>query len=285
MGNLKYQLEQLPEDKSTIRLLNVTFSKYEDDWPSLMHSHFFTELFYVKDGSGEFHVDGTSFPIRKDDLVIINPDNPHTEVSSSSSPLEYFSLGVEGLRFTFANEQESMVFHCVEQKNNLLFYFTSMLHELEQKQDGYQEICKDMLDILIIQLHRITNSAFEVKVSQRPNRECEKIKRYIDSNYQDNITLDTLAQMAHLNKYYFVHTFTKCYGMSPINYLNEKRIEVSKELLASTDHCIADVAQLSGFASQSYFSQSFKKSCGVTAGVYRKMSRKMPSRTKSDANT
>ncbi len=274
MGIMKYRLEETPGNQNSVSLLSVTFSKYEGDWPSLKHSHYFTELFYVQEGSGEFLVEDVSFPIRKDDLVIINPNILHTEVSLGFPPLEYISLGVEGLSFSFCSNQEYMAFNCMEQKNDLLFYFSSMLTELEEKKTGYQEICKDMLDILTIRLQRITNSAFQVMVSQPPNRECARIKRYIDSNYQDNITLDGLAQMAHLNKYYFVHTFTKCYGMSPINYLNERRIEVSKELLASTDHCIADVARLSGFSSQSYFSQSFKKSCSMTAGAYRKLMKK-----------
>ena len=271
MGNLKYQLKQIPGSSAIVHLLYVTSSKYEGDWPSLKHSHYFTELFYVRDGSGEFVVENVSFSIKKDDLIIVNPNILHTEVSLGSPPLEYITLGVDGLSFSFSDNRDYMVFNCREQKNDLLFYFNSMLFELERKKTGYQEICKDMLDILTIRLQRLTNSPFEIMVSQRPNRECAKIKRYIDSNYQDNITLDSLAAMAHLNKYYFVHTFTKCYGLSPINYLNERRIEVSKALLASTDHCIAEIAQLSGFSSQSYFAQSFKKSSGMTAGAYRKL--------------
>ena len=271
MGNLKYQLKQIPGSSAIVHLLYVTSSKYEGDWPSLKHSHYFTELFYVRDGSGEFVVENVSFSIQKDDLIIVNPNILHTEVSLGSPPLEYITLGVDGLSFSFSDNRDYMVFNCREQKNDLLFYFNSMLFELERKETGYQEICKDMLDILTIRLQRLTNSPFEIMVSQRPNRECAKIKRYIDSNYQDNITLDSLAAMAHLNKYYFVHTFTKCYGLSPINYLNERRIEVSKALLASTDHCIAEIAQLSGFSSQSYFAQSFKKSSGMTAGAYRKL--------------
>ena len=271
MGNLKYQLKQIPGSSAIVHLLYVTSSKYEGDWPSLKHSHYFTELFYVRDGSGEFVVENVSFSIKKDDLIIVNPNILHTEVSLGSPPLEYITLGVDGLSFSFSFFRDYMVFNCREQKNDLLFYFNSMLFELERKETGYQEICKDMLDILTIRLQRLTNSPFEIMVSQRPNRECAKIKRYIDSNYQDNITLDSLAAMAHLNKYYFVHTFTKCYGLSPINYLNERRIEVSKALLASTDHCIAEIAQLSGFSSQSYFAQSFKKSSGMTAGAYRKL--------------
>ena len=71
-----------------------------------------------------------------------------------------------------------------------------------------------------------------------------------------------------------MHAFTKSYGLSPISYLNERRLEVSKELLENTDHSIAEVAQLSGFTSQSYFAQSFKKSCHMTAGDYRRKAKR-----------
>lgn len=273
MSNLKYSFDMSSETQSLIKLLYVTDASYEGDWPSFIHSHYFTELFYVKSGSGHFIIDEESFPIEKDDLIIVNPQISHTEVSDSSTPLSYITLGVEGLSFTFSDQKGYCAFNCGHQKNDLLSYFNFMLSELENKQDGYRESCCSMLNILTIQLKRITNSAFDVMISQRSNRECARIKRHIDSNYQDNLTLENLAEMAHLNKYYFAHTFTDTYGLSPINYLNERRLQVSKELLENTDHSIAEIAHLSGFASQSYFSQCFRKNCQMTAGEYRKMVR------------
>ena len=124
-----------------------------------------------------------------------------------------------------------------------------------------------------MQLSRQTDSAFEIAPIRNTNRECSRIKRYIDSNYQDDITLDSLAKMAHLNKYYFVHAFTKFYGQSPMNYLTMRRIQTSQDLLTSTDYSISEIAQLSGFSSPSYFSQCFRKSCGMTAAAYRKQKR------------
>ena len=43
-----------------------------------------------------------------------------------------------------------------------------------------------------------------------------EIKRYLDNNYREDISLDTLAEVAHINKYYLAHTFQKAYGISPI---------------------------------------------------------------------
>ena len=110
--------------------------------------------------------------------------------------------------------------------------------------------------ILTLQLKRLTDSAFEVISSQHPSRACAAVKRYLDSSYSESITLDDLAVFSHLNKYYLSHEFTKYYGISPISYLNRKRIEVCKELLENSDYGISDIAHQAGFSSQSYLSRA-----------------------------
>lgn len=274
MGMLRYQMSDNIQKNIDARLLYVTLSKYEGDWASIKHSHYFTELFYVKHGGGKFVVEDATFPIAKDDLVIINPNVEHTEVSLVDTPLEYVILGVEGLSFSFDDSKEYYITNCHHNKKDLMYYFNTMLSEMENKETNYEMVCQNLLEILIVNLIRQTDCAFEVVSSQRSSKECSHVKRYIDFNFKDDITLDSLAEMVHLNKYYFAHAFTRYYGLSPMNYLIEKRIQASKELLQSTDHSIADIAQLSGFSSQSYFAQSFKKKCGMTAQNYRRMMRR-----------
>ena len=102
------------------------------------------------------------------------------------------------------------------------------------------------------------------------SKECAAAKRFLDANYAQNITLDTLVDVTHMNKYYLVHSFTKYTGLSPINYLIQKRVQASMDLLCNTNHSIAQIASSTGFASQSYFSQIFKKAVGLSPNQYRK---------------
>lgn len=146
----------------------------------------------------------------------------------------------------------------------------SLLEEMENKRPHYELVCQDLLNMLIVKLIRRTNFSFEFVPSVKSSRECIKLKQYMEANYNQNITLDTLAHVSHLNKYYMVHAFTRQFGCSPMNYLIEVRIKASKELLASTDYSITEVAQSSGFSSQSYFAQCFLKHCHMTASAYRK---------------
>lgn len=265
-----------PEDTDSqdVTLLNASSSRYEGDWPSIPHSHAFTELFYVRDGRGEFLLEDKIYPISKDDLIIVNPHINHTEISKGTPPLSYFTVGVEGVCFSFNDQKEYRIFNCRKKEADLLFYFNSLFQELDKQSEGYEKICNYLLHILILQLQRITDSPFELITAQHPSKECAYIKRYLDSNYSENITLDHLSALSHLNKYYLSHEFTKYYGISPMNYLSRKRIDVCKELLENTDYGISDIAHLVGFSSQSYLSQSFRKSCGMTAGTYRKLKKK-----------
>lgn len=100
MGNTRHRIEDgRISSFGESKLLYVTTSKYEGDWQSILHSHPFSELFYVVNGSGFFIAEDEGFPVSKNDMVIINPHVQHTEKSGSESPLEYIVLGINGLSF------------------------------------------------------------------------------------------------------------------------------------------------------------------------------------------
>ena len=111
MGNIRHSFNTSNQETTfsqmPYRLLYSSYSKYEQDWESYPHTHYFSELFYVLNGCGSFIVEEESFPIRKQNLIIINPSIRHTEVSDKNSPLEYIVLGVEGLNFLIYNDKES----------------------------------------------------------------------------------------------------------------------------------------------------------------------------------
>ena len=74
-----------------------------------------------------------------------------------------------------------------------------------------------------------------------------------------------------------MHTFSREFGISPINYLISRRIAESKHLLGETDHSLSQIAHMLGFSSPSYFSQSFRKLEGISPMEYRKQSKQQRS--------
>lgn len=276
MSSESINLEKKDKEKVDFSLRYISMSKYEGDWQSLPHTHHFTELFYVISGKGVFLVEDELIPVKPNDLIIINPHIEHTEKTMTNDPMEYIVFGVEGLAFSSTDQREDFsknysYFSYTSAKNHLIDFANLMMKEFRERKPGFDVICHDILEVLLVFISReqhlsiISDSAFKI------SKECALAKRYIDSNYSKNITLDTLASVTHINKYYLAHSFANCLGQSPISYLTDKRLQAAMELLINTNHSIAQVASSTGFSSQSYFSQTFKKEVGMTPQQYRKL--------------
>ncbi len=286
MGNTRHRIENVSVSVfESARLLYVSTSKYEGDWQSILHAHPFSELFYVVSGSGVFVTEEIEFPVGKNDMVIINPNVQHTEKSESASPLEYIVLGIDGLSFSFdklTSAQDGISMHVASgtvykynmQNSYIYAYLNIMLEEITHRDSNYEIVCQNLLEVLLTCMLRNDNLSIVQNKSTILSRECAQIKTYLDSNYSENITLDTLADSTHMNKYYMVHAFTKYTGISPINYLIQKRIQEGKSLLESANYSISQISATLGFSSQSYFSQAFKRATGKTPIQYRNEYRK-----------
>jgi AraC-like DNA-binding protein len=166
------------------------------------------------------------------------------------------------------------IFNCRENRERMVTLLHMLLAEADRSLDGCETVCQDLLEVLLIWLVRCTTISLQLEeAAPTENRECAEIKRYLDTNYREDISLDLLAELAHLNKYYLAHTFQREYGISPITYLNRRRIEESKHMLGNTGYSLAQISELMGFSSPSYFSQCFRKAEGLTPNEYRRQVR------------
>ncbi len=257
--------------RGTAKLLNAARARYGGDWHSVPHTHNHMELFYVVGGSGQFMIQDQLYPVSAKTLVIINPNVSHTEVSLDSQPLEYIVLGIEGIELA-AGERSNGQFGIMEhfESADITSCLRNILREMEQKSTGYEDVCQAYMEILIIRLMR--SAALAVPIEPQllsGSRQCAAVRHYIDMHFKETLTLEQLAEEAHMNKYYLSHSFKREYGISPINYMISKRIEESKYLLAETDLSMSHIAQLMGFSSLSYFSQVFRRTQNISPMVYR----------------
>ena len=258
--------------RGTAKLLDASSAKYGDDWNSMPHTHSHMELFYIVGGKGQFLIQDQLYPVNVNNLVIINPNVVHTEVSLDAYPLEYIVLGIDGLELTAGkgfNGQFAILDHF--ESVEIAGCLRNILREMRQKQIGYKDICQAYTEILIMRLMRSTPLSVPAEPQTATgNRQCAAVRRYIDLHYKQPLTLEILAEEAHMNKYYLSHAFKREYGVSPINYMISRRIEESKYLLAETDLSTSQIAQLLGFSSLSYFSQVFRRSQDVSPTEYRR---------------
>lgn len=276
MSNEMVSLSSGTSSRSDFQLRYISISKYEGDWNSLPHTHQFTELFYVLHGEGVFYIEREKVPVKTDDLIIINPNVEHTEKTFPNNPMEYIVFGVEGLAFSFAEHDQAYgrgysFYSYGSDKNQFINFAQLMMHEFQDKKPGFEKVCHGLLEVLLVYISRKQKLSVISESSFQLSKECAIAKRYIDTNYAQDITLDSLADLTHINKFYLAHSFTECIGQSPISYLTERRLAACKELLSSSNLSVTQIANSAGFSSQSYFSQIFNKKVGMSPRQYRKL--------------
>lgn len=129
---------------------------------------------------------------------------------------------------------------------------------------NYEEIIKEYMIFFIEEVEKKINREFKEVLL------ISKIKKYIDDNYCEEMSLRFVADKFHLNKNYFCQYFKKETNKSFIDYLTEVRIEKAKKLLKLENLSSTEVAEKVGFNNVNYFVRVFKKVTGVSITEYKK---------------
>ncbi len=271
MSNLR--LDFAPEKTQGLpELLYISYSKYEKDWSSIMHSHSFTEFLYIASGEGEVLTRQKSFPLVKEDFVVLPPGLYHTEKSSQKESMEYFVMGVSNIvlkDYSIAgiyNPILSLGLYSSKVGNSIKRIFSVMQKSSICSDVEVYSIFLDVIRTLMV----LPSSPFLLKETSSLNGQMIALKDYIDTHYMETFSLDDLAFRFHLSKFHLVREFSRCFTLSPMAYLEDRRIREAKYLLSSSDLPVTAVASTLAFSSTSYFSQRFKASTGFTPLEYRR---------------
>ncbi|MBO4663319.1 MAG: AraC family transcriptional regulator [Bacteroidaceae bacterium] len=97
----------------------------------------------------------------------------------------------------------------------------------------------------------------------------QKVLKYILEHLDEDISIETLADIACLTKPYLIRQFKTTLGMAPLQFITHKKIEKAQLLLVTDSRAIQDIAQAVGYSDSSYFVRVFKKKVGMTPQEYR----------------
>lgn len=82
--------------------------------------------------------------------------------------------------------------------------------------------------------------------------------------------IDSLSNLSCLSKNHFIRLFKREMKVTPIQYINQKKMEKAQLMLTTQDTPVKDIAYLLGYDNYSYFIRIFKKKLGVTPQEYKK---------------
>ena len=87
---------------------------------------------------------------------------------------------------------------------------------------------------------------------------------FLQTHFREKLTLDQVAQAASVSRNTCLSCFRRVLGLSPMEYLTQRRLEYALHLLLTSDLPVAQVAEACGFGDASYFGKRFRKQMGLT---------------------
>lgn len=231
-----------------------------------MHWHEDIEIQYIIEGTNIARCDNDIVEATEDSFFIINSAEIHQSIGGNRRhACIQFSPSLFG-------------------KNNIILkrivrdpYLSELMQKMLIEHDKNDEFSKINIQgyahLLIAHLYK--NHAYKIiddndlSIHSRKQVILNNCIMYIYDNYDKLISLEELATIADVNKYYFCSIFKEFTGKTFKEYQNNIRVTKAIELLATTDLPVTEIGFLCGFNDSNYFSRKFRQITGKTPSVTR----------------
>lgn len=155
---------------------------------------------------------------------------------------------------------------------NILFLANQHV-QCQQKDHTIEEInsCPSIAILTAIIGNRLTDliAMQQKKAGEATQQMIDSMKRYIDSHFAENISLESIADQMHFNPNYIGSLFKQQFGIGFKDYVTGCRIDKAKQLLTGTNLKIYEIAEKTGYGDVAYFIRIFKKETGVSPNKFR----------------
>ncbi len=246
-------------------------------------------VFFIN-GRSKLFTPTESLSLQSGDCMIMKCDNFVNDwdvnVDNSQSQIITFRLSPQVLEKIYNNKLPEIFSPSQNQVINAVIKITSsetlseFIDHLTFYLDRPKVITEELLSIKLRELIFLLSNLTDNDMIKRALETLFLAKNYklyeiIQSNLFTNLKLDDLAFLCGLSLSSFQREFKKIFGMPPAKYINQKRIEEAKKLLANTEIRISEVAFLVGFESLSHFSKVFSIANNMSPSKFQKMKQKV----------
>jgi len=247
------------------------------------HQHEEIQVSYIKEGDGTLIVGDTINYYEKGDIVVIGSNLPHVFKSDLSNNIKshmltlFFTKDAFGNSFFELEELKELNSFFKNTENGFKIFANKNLTNLfsELKSSSKLQRFVKLLEILKLlsksKKQTLSSFIYEKQYTDLEGKRMSSVMEYTMNNYNDNISLETIATVAAMTKNAFCKYFKKRTNKTYFRFLNELRVEnASKLLLIDNDLSIAEIADKSGFNNISNFNRQFKSVKQISPSEYKR---------------
>ena len=243
-----------------ISLHSMRYVHHTNSFYKQFHTHDLCELAYYVNGQGSLSQNGHTYEYGKGTVHLVHGGISHDESNNAESKiiLIYFEMPKDFVPSGVYIDSDGAIL--------------SLLRRLRVEMQENLMYKQDMLDCVLKQI--LLSLKRKLLPGPTENKNFNHIVRYIDENFQFEIDVHKLSEQAFYSYDRFRHVFKEHTGFAPLEYINNKRIDLAKFLI-DIDPMISLTALSSecGFSSLSKFSNCFKAKTGMSPSQYRNLAK------------
>ena len=248
------------------------------------HHHDFSKIVILIDGDLTYYIEGKAYILKPWDILFVNKNEIHKPVVN---PNKYYERIVIWLNPDFMAKYaqgNNDLLKCFEVaiKNNYnllrlnmksIDIIKNLIQDIQNCNNRNEFGSEILQESLFVQLMVLMNRLF---LNSDKNRDIEDIQydktiegvlNYINSNLENDLSIDTIASEFFISKYYLMRKFKNQIGSSIHNYVVQKRLILARSLI-SDGLSMSSVCSRCGFNDYSSFVRAFKKVYGVSPSNY-----------------
>lgn len=237
------------------------------------HHHQIYQILYVLKDEGKVTLNGKTFNFNQDNVAFITPFSYHSIVANSKLTVLALEFEVNELDPEFQKEITNSYFDSSQLIELNLFQageIRQLLRKMLYEQSLGRPINRLGMKIYLSELLLIlANSQEEPKMQDANALRAERLRKYIDTHYYEMINTRYISTKLGMSIRHINNIFKEQYNITPIQYLTEVRIELSKKMLLETDKDIVSICFEVGFESLATFYRSFKNYTSVSPKRFR----------------
>jgi AraC-like DNA-binding protein len=250
------------------------------------HFHDLYEIYFSLTSNINCFINDRVYPVERGDVFLFSPTDFHKFVVPENLRYERYFLLFNREYITPLCTEKTNLLQCFESRENSFYHkihlkeeelenFSSLLKEAQNYSDfntyGYDIKKKFTLAQILMVINSLSHNKEITSTMKQEDKHTKiwPILKYIDDNLNQTLTLDHLASNFYISKYYMEVIFKSSIGFSINEYIVNKRILKSKELLKKNT-TVSQVAEMVGFNSDSHFIRTFKKLVGISPKQYAK---------------
>jgi AraC family transcriptional regulator len=102
-----------------------------------------------------------------------------------------------------------------------------------------------------------------------PVTRLRKIEDYVRAHLTEDVSVETLAELAELSRFHFCRVFKQATGMTPLQFVTRERMLKAQRLIRETSRTLIEIALEVGYTSPSHFAQAFRRTVGMAPNEFR----------------